>query len=45
MRYLIKMEVEVEGRDLPDALIPLGKALEFASDLRIIDIIYLEDLR
>lgn len=38
MRYLVKMEVEVEGADLPDALIPLGKALEFAADLRIGDI-------
>lgn len=44
MRYLVKMEVEVEGKDLPDALIPLGKALEFAADLRIDDIIYLEAL-
>lgn len=38
MRYLVKIEVEVEGADLPDALIPVGKALEFASDLRIGDI-------
>jgi hypothetical protein len=38
VRYLVKIEVEVEGADLPDALIPVGKALEFASDLRIGDI-------
>ena len=43
MRYLVKMDVEVEGRDLPDALVPLGKSLEFAADLRIHDIAYLDE--